>query len=74
MEAKSITGIHEILIREVERTQYAHKVLRADLEQKYNTEWLDNVITEQEKQRLKKTYQLYREARELLEDFENHQW
>lgn len=44
------------------------------MEQKYNTEWLDKIVTEQEKKQLNGNKQLYNEACELLEDFENHQW
>ena len=34
---------------DVEHTRYAYKTMKYNLEQKYNTEWLDKVITEQKK-------------------------
>ena len=74
MKAKSINRIHEMLKSDVEHTRYAYKTMKYNLEQKYNTEWLDKVITEQEKKQLNGNKQLYNEACELLEDFENHQW
>lgn len=74
MKAKSINRIHEMLKGDVEHTRYAYKTMKYNLEQKYNTEWLDKVITEQEHKQLNGNMQLYNEACELLEDFENHQW
>lgn len=74
MKAESINRIHEMLKRNVEHTQSAYKTMRYNLEQKYNTEWFDKVITEEEKKQLDESKQLFNEACELLEDFENHQW
>ena len=74
MKAESINRIHEMLKRDVEHTQSAYKTMRYNLEQKYNTEWFDKVITEEEKKQLDESKQLFVEACELLEDFENHQW
>ena len=74
MKAESRNIIHEMLKRDVEHTQSAYKTMRYNLEQKYNTEWLDKVITEEEKKQLDENKQLFTEACELLEDFENHQW
>ena len=74
MKAKSINKIHEILKGNVEHTRYAYKTKRYNLEQKYNTEWLDKVMTKQEKLQLEDDKRIYNEACELLEDFENHQW
>ena len=48
MKAKSINRIHEMLKSDVEHTRYAYKTMKYNLEQKYNTEWLDKVITDQE--------------------------
>ena len=74
MKAKSISRIYEMLKSDVEHTRYAYETMRYNLEQKYDAEWLDKVITKQEKKQLDGNRQLYEEARELLEDFENHQW
>lgn len=74
MKAKSITAIREILQKRVESANYQYKTREYNLEQKYKTEWLDNEMTEQEKKMLYGDREILREARELLEDFENHQW
>lgn len=74
MKAKSIATIREILQKRVESASYQYKTRKYNLEQKYKTEWLDNEMTEQEKKMLYGDREILREARELLEDFENHQW
>lgn len=74
MKAKSIATIREILQKRAESASYQYKTRKYNLEQKYKTEWLDNEMTEQEKKMLYGDREILREARELLEDFENHQW
>lgn len=74
MKAESITKIHEMLKANVEHKRYAYKTKKSNLEQQYKKEWLDGVITKQEKIQLDGEKQLYNEACELLKDFENHQW
>lgn len=74
MKAKSIATIREILQKRVESASYQYKTRKYNLEQKYKTEWLDNEMTEQEKKMLYGDREILGEARELLEDFENHQW
>ena len=74
MKAKSIEAIRKILEQRVQSANYQYKTRKYNLEQKYKTEWLDNEMTEQEKKMLYDDREILREARELLEDFENHQW
>lgn len=74
MKAKSITTIREMLKLKVENASYHYKVTKATLEEKYETEWLDNKATEDEKKMLHDYREELRDAEELLEDFENHQW
>ena len=74
MKAKSIATIREILQKRVESAGYQYKTRKYNLEQKYKTEWLDNEMTEQEKKMLYGDREILSKARELLEDFENHQW
>ena len=74
MKAKSIAIIREILQQRVEEADTCYKTRRHDLEQKYKTEWLDKEMTEQEKSMLYSDKKSLNEAREVLEDFENHQW
>ena len=74
MNGKSIVTIREILQQRVENANTCYKTRKYNLEQKYKTDWLDNEMTEQEKKMLCGDREILREARELLEDFENHQW
>lgn len=74
MKAKSIAMIRTILQQKVENTSQQYKATKHVLEEKYETEWLDNKITEEEKAMLYGNRADLREAEELLEDFENHQW
>lgn len=74
MKAKSIATIRNILQLKVENASYHYKVTKHTLEEKYETEWLDNKITDEEKKMLCHDREDLREAEELLEDFENHQW
>ena len=74
MKAKSIVAIKEILEQRVKSASYQYKTRKYNLEQKYGTEWLDNEMTKQEKKMLDDDREVLREARALLEDFENHQW
>ena len=74
MKAKSITTIREMLQLKVENASYHYNVTRATLEEKYETEWLDNKVTKEEKRTLDDYRENLREAEELFEDFENHQW
>ena len=74
MKAKSINTIREILQQRVENASYQYKTKKYNLAQKYGTELLDKEMDEQEKKMLYGDREILREARELLEDFENHQW
>lgn len=47
---------------------------RADLRQKYNTEWFDKKITKSEKEMLEDLRTNYHELCELCDDFDQHQW
>ncbi len=74
MKATTITAIREMLQLKVENARYHYDVTRSSLEKKYETEWLDKVITKEEKKTLDGDRDYLRRAEELLEDFENHQW
>ena len=74
MKAKSIIALEAILKQRKEAEHKAYKNIRYNLEQKYGTEWLDNTITQSEKNMLYGQKQLYEEAAELYEDFISHNW
>lgn len=75
MKAKSIATIREILIQNEKDASCQYKTHKYNLKQKYNVEWLGAaVMTNQEKTELNNDKNSLKEARELLEDFENHEW
>lgn len=74
MKAQTIEEIHRMLKLRVRDAQYQYKTRRYNLEEKYKTEWLDNVVSEQEKRQLDSDREYLCESRKLLEDFENYQW
>lgn len=74
MKAKSISEIREILQKRVSLTKVNYQAVKTSLEEKYHTEWLSSVMTEQEKELLYDYRQAYYEATGLLEDFEDHEW
>lgn len=74
MKAKSITMIHEILQQRARSAEAGYKNRKYNLEQKYGREWLDSVISTDEKTMLDGDRKFMNEAFELLKDFEEHQW
>ena len=74
MRAETITKIHVLLKENAEKTQHEYKSLRGDLEQKYKTEWIDSLVSKEEKEKLETSRKICFEAHDLLIDFENHQW
>lgn len=52
MKAKSIATIRNILQLKVENASYHYKATKHTLEEKYETEWLDNKMTDEEKKML----------------------
>lgn len=74
MKAKSITAIGKILKEKEETAEKAYRTIRSNLEKKYDTGWLDQVMTEEEKEILKNAKDNYNDMREIIEDFEQHEW
>lgn len=74
MKAESIVIMRAMLQSKIEDARYNYKVTKRTLEEKYKTEWLDNVITNEEKKKLYKDKIILMETEKLIEDFENHQW
>lgn len=74
MKAESIVIMRAMLQSKIEDARYNYKVTKRTLEEKYKTEWLDNVITNEEKKKLYKDKIILMETEKLVEDFENHQW
>lgn len=74
MKVDSIEKIHKMLKRNVDCRKNGLENKRKGLEEKYQTEWLDSVMTNNEKLNLNYDRQEYREACDLLKDFEEHQW
>lgn len=74
MKAKSIITINEILVQRARSAKAGYNNRKYELEQKYGTEWLDSVISKDEKAILDDNRKFMNEAIELLKDFEEHQW
>lgn len=74
MKAKTISSIRNMLIKQKENAHKDYKDLRQKLEQKYDTEWLDNVLNDYEKKAFYGLREECDEAEEIFEDFEHHQW
>ena len=73
MKAKSIITIEDILRKKKEEAKADYKSIRARLEEKYNTEWLDKIM-ESEKEMLEEARKNYCELEQLYADFDQHQW
>ena len=74
MKAKSITTIGEILKQNKENAYVSYRNFKYNLEQKYNTDWLNDVIEDTERVKLNGMKKEYESLYELYEDFESHQW
>lgn len=74
MKTGTIVVVREILKQKVEDAKIIYEEMRCGLELKYETEWLESEITEQEKLLLEDARANFYRVSELLDDFENHQW
>ena len=74
MRAKSITIIRDILTQKTQIAADSYKTIKDNLEKRYNSEWLDGVITQPDQKMLDGARSEYYEIASVLEDFENHQW
>lgn len=74
MKAKSIEEIRQILKDKKVHAKLAYQSFKISMEKKYNTEWIDGEMNEDEKKTLYRIKEDYNEACELFEDFEKHEW
>lgn len=74
MKAKSIVTIRDMLKRERDAAYMDYKNTKEHLEEKYETEWIDNKINDFEKEELNDVKEKYRKLNEAYEDFEEHEW
>lgn len=74
MRAKTIEMIGELLTNRKESAYMDYITIRRNLEEKYNTEWLDKVATKQEIDILNAAKHVYWELNEMCDDFKQHQW
>lgn len=74
MKAKTIEGIDEMLRQKVKSTQAYYRMLKKELEEKYDSEWLNNCLTSAEAKSLKGARDDYCYWNELYNDFKNHDW
>jgi hypothetical protein len=74
MKAKTISAIREMLAAQVSDARRDYKALQKKLEQKYDTEWVDDLLDDYEKKALYDLRKECYEAEEFFEDFESYQW
>lgn len=74
MKAKTISAIREMLKENKDRAYRDYKALKEKLEQKYDTDWLENTLNDYEKKAYYDLREECYEAEDIFEDFENHQW
>lgn len=74
MKAKSIEIIREMLKKERDDAYKDYKYTKDYLEEKYQTEWIDNKLSDSEMEELRKVKVKYYDLNEAYEDFEKHDW
>ena len=74
MKADSIIRIEAILKQQRDSAHVAYKNIRNNLKERYGTEWLENEITQTEKDMLHVQKQICNDMDDLYEDFMSHQW
>ena len=74
MKAKTISAIREMLAAQVSDARINYKTLQKKLEQKYDTEWVYDLLDEYEKKALHDLREEWDEVEDIFEDFEHHQW
>ena len=74
MKAKSIEIIREMLKKERDDAYKDYKYTKDYLEDKYQTEWIDNKLNDSEMEELREVKIKYYNLNEVYEDFEKHDW
>lgn len=74
MKAKSIEIIREMLKKERDDAYKDYKYTKDYLEEKYQTEWIDNKLNDSEMEELREVKIKYYNLNEVYEDFEKHDW
>lgn len=74
MKVSTIEEIHRVLKNHEETTYSAYRELKEKLQEKYDTIWLNSVVTEEEAKELKKRSEAMHKASDLLEEFEQNEW
>lgn len=74
MKAKSIDIIREMLKKERDDAYKDYKYTKDYLEEKYQTEWIDNKLSDSEMEELRKVKVKYYDLNEAYEDFEKYDW
>lgn len=74
MKAETISVIRTILIQKRENAYRDYTALRQKLEQKYETGWFNDKLTDYERKALVDFKEEFYKIKEISEDFENHQW
>ena len=75
MKAKTISGIYDLLKQKKDIAFGVYHDLKVELTAKYNMDWLvEENLSSEDFARLSNAEGEYYVARDLFEDFEQHQW
>ena len=74
MKSKSICFMRDFLTKNCDKAKDVYEYKRGFLQNKYDTCWIDSAAEESELSELRIAKIEYECWKELLEDFENHQW
>lgn len=74
MKTTTINAIEAILKARAEESTTSYKITRDRLMKKYDTCWLNEIMSEDEKNLLHKKKKQMSEDVEIYEDYERHQW
>lgn len=74
MKVSTIEAIHKVLKSQAEATNAIYLNFREELRERYNTIWLESVVSDEEAKELEKRKKESCKASDLLEEFEQNEW
>lgn len=74
MKVSTIEAIHKALKSQAEATNAIYLNFREELRERYNTIWLESVVSDEEAKELEKRRKESYKASDLLEEFEQNEW
>jgi hypothetical protein len=74
MTAKTIIYIDKLLKNQKETAYNDFTALKKKFQEKYGTEWIDDILTDYEREAYEGLKYAFYDACAACEDFEKHQW